>query len=259
MKKIIYQVYIGKRSKLYDHCTDSVKAYAKRIGADYELQRTPILMIKPDVFMTNRSKESYEKHGGFLPIYEKENAFAYLKSYDQVAIIDADVYIRDDAANIFDDLPGDYDFGAVLERDMPITSQYKQKIANYSKMQYGMSPLNNLFTWNESGADFYNMGIMVLNKSFNKYLNGETPMQFLRRPRFKVFIDGMGTWKWSTDQTLLNVFVKEEKLRVKNMDWRWNGLYTANTKIRDCHFVHFFLKDKLPSAGENVEELMKNV
>jgi hypothetical protein len=103
MKKIIYQVYIGKRSKLYDHCTDSVKAYAKRIGADYELQRTPILMIKPDVFMTNRSKESYEKHGGFLPIYEKENAFAYLKSYDQVAIIDADVYIRDDAANIFDD------------------------------------------------------------------------------------------------------------------------------------------------------------
>jgi hypothetical protein len=259
MKKIIYQVYIGKRSKLYDHCTDSVKAYAKRIGADYELQRTPILMIKPDVFMTNRSKESYEKHGGFLPIYEKENAFAYLKSYDQVAIIDADVYIRDNAANIFDDLPGDYDFGAVLERDMPITSQYKQKIANYSKMQYGMSPLNNLFTWNESGADFYNMGIMVLNKSFNKYLNGETPLQFLRRPRFKVFIDGMGAWKWSTDQTLLNVFVKEEKVRVKNMDWRWNGLYTANTKIKDCHFVHFFLKDKLPSAGENVEELMKNV
>jgi hypothetical protein len=103
------------------------------------------------------------------------------------------------------------------------------------------------------------MGIMVLNKSFEKYLNGETPMQFLRRPRFKVFIDGMGSWKWSTDQTLLNVFVKEEKIRVKNMDWRWNGLYTANTGIKDCYFVHFFLKDKLPSAGENVEELMKNV
>lgn len=259
MKKIIYQVYVGKRSKLYDHCTNSVKAYAKRIGADYEVQRTPILAIKPDVFMTNRSKESYEKHGGFLPIYEKENAFAYLKTYDQVAIIDADVYIREDAPSIFDDLSDEYDFGAVLERDMPITPQYKQKIANYSKMQYGMSPLNNLFNWNESGADFYNMGIMVLNKSFQKYLNDETPMQFLRRPRFKVFIDGMGAWKWSTDQTLLNVFVKEDKLRVKNMDWRWNGLYTANTKIKECHFVHFFLKDKLPSAGENVEELMKNV
>jgi lipopolysaccharide biosynthesis glycosyltransferase len=259
MKKIIYQVYIGKRSKLYDHCTDSVKAYAKRIGADYELQRTPILMIKPDVFMTNRSKESYEKHGGFLPIYEKENAFAYLKSYDQVAIIDADVYIRDDAANIFDDLPGNYDFGAVLERDMPITSQYKNKIANYSKMQYGMAPLAKLFNWNESGADFYNMGIMVLNKSFEKYLNGETPMQFLRRPRFKPFIDGMGAWKWSTDQTLLNVFVKEESVKVKNLDWKWNGLYTANTRIKECYFVHFFLKDLLPERGENIDALIKAI
>jgi len=57
MKKLIYQVYTGKKSKLYDHCTASVKAYAKRIGADYELQRNPILRIKPDVFMTNRSNE----------------------------------------------------------------------------------------------------------------------------------------------------------------------------------------------------------
>ena len=75
MKRLIYQVYVGKKSKLYDHCTASVKAYAKQIGADYECQRTPILMIKPDVFNTNRSKESYEKYGGYLPIYEKENAF----------------------------------------------------------------------------------------------------------------------------------------------------------------------------------------
>ena len=252
-------MYVGKKSKLYDHCTNSVKTYAKRIGADYEVQRSPILMIKPDVFMTNRSKESYEKHGGFLPIYEKENAFAYLKSYDQVAIIDADVYIREDAPSIFEDLTDDYDFGAVLERDMPITSQYKQKIANYSKMQYGMSSLTNLFNWNDQGANFYNMGIIVLNKSFNNYLDGQTPMQFLRQARFKAFIDGMGSWKWSTDQTLLNVFVKEEKVRVKNMDWRWNGLYTVNTKIKECYFIHFFLKDKLPAAGENVEELMKNV
>jgi len=259
MKKIIYQVYIGKRSKLYDHCTNSVKAYAKRIGADYEIQRTPILMIKPDVFMTNRSKESYEKHGGFLPIYEKENAFTYLKSYDQVAIIDADVYIREDAPSIFDEVTPEYDFAAVLERDMPITLQYKTKIANYSKMQYGMLSLNSLFNWNASGADFYNMGIMVLNKSFQKYLNGETPMQFLRRPRFKAFIDGAGAWKWSTDQTLLNVFIKEENVKVKNLSWQWNGLYTANTKIKECYFVHFFLKDKLPAQGENVEELMKYV
>ena len=77
MKKLIYQVYTGKSSRLYDWCTDSVEAYAKRIGADYIQLNVPVLKIKPDPFVTNRSKESYEKYGGFLPIYEKENAFKY--------------------------------------------------------------------------------------------------------------------------------------------------------------------------------------
>jgi hypothetical protein len=98
-----------------------------------------------------------------------------------------------------------------------------------------------------------------MNKSIQKYLNGETPAQFIRRPEFKPFVDGLGAWKWSTDQTLLNTWIKEEKMKVKNMDWRWNGLFTANTKIKECNFVHFFLKDKLPNRGENVDELRKLV
>lgn len=262
MKKLIYQVYLGKKSKLYDHCVASVAEYAKRIGADHIVQRTPILMIAPDPFSTNRSKESYEKHGGFLPIYEKENAFAYFKSYDQIAIIDADIYVRVSAPDIFNDLGQEFDFGGVIERSMPITNQYKGKIKNYSRMQYGMNPLKQLFNWHpETGADFYNMGLMVMNKSFVNYLNGQTPMQFLRRAEFKPFIDGQGAWKWSTDQTLLNTFVKESGMKCKNMDWRWNALYSAipDSTIREAHFVHFFLKDKLPNRGENVEELMQRV
>jgi hypothetical protein len=261
MKTLIYQVYTGKRSKLYDHCTQSVKKYATRIGADYQVQRQPILMIKPDVFMTNRSKESYEKYGGYLPIYEKENAFTYLKSYDSVAIIDADIWIRPSTnESIFDAVSSDCNFAGVLERDMPITPMYQKKLANYTNMQYGMNPLRQLFNWDSlAGADFYNMGMMVINKSIEKYLNGETPLQFLKRPRFKPFIDGIGAWKWSTDQTLLNVWVKEEKMKVKNLDWKWNGLYTANTQIKECNFVHFFLKDLLPERGENIEKLMKDI
>lgn len=261
MKRLIYQVYTGKRSKLYDHCTESVSEYAKRIGAEHIVQRNPILRIAPDPFQTNRSRESYEKYGGFLPIYEKENAFSYLKSYDQIAIIDADVYVRSECTeSIFDAAGNNVDFSGVLERDMPCTSQYVAKIANYSRMQYGMPNISPLFNWkHKGGADFYNMGVMVLNKSIAKYLNGETPNQFLRRPKFKPFIDGMGTWKWSTDQTLLNVWIKEEKMKVNNLSFKWNGLFTGieMNKIKECNFIHFFLKDKLPNAGENVEELMK--
>ena len=261
MKKLIYQVYVGKRSKLYDHCTESVKRYAERVGADYVLQRSPILMIKPDPFTSNRSREAVERLG-YLPIFEKENAFTYLKKYDQVVIIDSDIWIRDTAPSIFDVVDPSVDFAGVLERDMPITPPYLRKIANYSRMQYGSSPINKLFDWKHpsgAGADFYNMGMMFLNKSFDKYLKGETPQQFLRRPEFKSFIDGIGNWKWSTDQTLLNVFVKESRMKVQNLDHVWNGLFTANTKIKECNFVHFFLKDKLPHRGEDVELLMRLV
>ena len=260
MKKLIYQVYTGKRKKLYDFCTASVKKYADRIGADYIVQRQPILMIKPDVFQTNRSNESYMKYGGFLPIYEKENAFAYFKSYDKIALIDGDIFIRDSAPDIFNEINNDYDFAGVVEREMPLNDRYVSKITNYSRMQYG-NIKNVDWKWNNKGAEFYNMGMMLMNKSMGKYLNGETPAQFLRRPRFKPFIDGIGAWKWSTDQTLLNTWIKEEKMRTKNLDWKWNGLYNAvpNDKLHEAHFIHFFHKTVLPMEGENIEELAKSV
>ena len=260
MKTLIYQVYTGKRKKLYDFCTASVKAYADRIGADYVVQRHPILMIKPDIFQTNRSTESYGKYGGFLPIYEKENAFAYFRSYDKIALIDGDIYIRETAPNIFDEISSDYDFAGVIEREMPLNDQYLQKIGNYSRMQY--QTIKNVdWKWNKHGAEFFNMGMMLMNKSMGDFLNGETPAQFLRRPRFKPFIDGLGPWKWSTDQTLLNTWIREEKMRLKHLDWKWNGLYNAvpNDKLQEAHFIHFFHKTVLPMEGENIEELAKLV
>ena len=258
MKRLIYQVYVGKRSKLYDHCVNSVAEYCKAHGIVHEVQKTPILMIKPDVFVTNRSREAYEKYGGFLPIYEKENSFNYLKTHDQVAVVDADVWIRSDSPNIFDDLEPEYDFGGVVEREMPITNNYKKQIANYSKNQY-QSIKKVDWKWNNLGAEFMNMGIMVMNQKIQKYLRGETPTQFIRRPEFKPFVDGMGAWKWSTDQTLLNTWIREENMKIKNMDWRWNGLFTANTRIKECHFVHFFKKQSLPMNGENIKQLMEFV
>jgi hypothetical protein len=126
-------------------------------------------------------------------------------------------------------------------------------------MQYAHNSISELFDWNNLGADFYNMGMMVINKSISKYLRGQTPEQFIRRPEFKAFVDGMGPWKWSTDQTLLNYWVKKERMVVNNLDWKWNGLFTANTNIKECNFIHFFLKDKLPNRGENVQDLMSMI
>ena len=45
------------------------------------------------------------------------------------------------------------------------------------------------------------------------------------------------------------------------MNWKWNALYTAVDKNRmnESHFIHFFLRDKLPAKGENIEELLKKL
>ena len=206
MKRLIYQVYTGKKLRLYDHCVDSVKNYAEEHGIDYIRQTTPIMMIKPDVFATNRSKESYEKYGGFLPIYEKENAFDYFDRYDQICIIDADIWVRPKSPNIFlelEDSSGTAEFAGVVERLAPIQDWYKEKLRGYTRMQYSnLSDVN--WEWNENGALFYNMGLMLMDKKITEYLKGQTGKQFIQRSEFKDFVDGQGAWKWSTDQTLLN-------------------------------------------------------
>ena len=113
----------------------------------------------------------------------------------------------------------------------------------------------------QTGFPFMNMGMMMMNKNFAKYLNGQTPKEFISRQEFKMFVDGMGPWKWSTDQTLLNYWIRNERMNIQKLDWKWNALYTAidNEKIKEANFVHFFLKDKLPNKGENVEELLRMV
>jgi len=257
---MIYQVYTGKPSKLYDWCVESVSEYCKKYNIDHVVQKQPIMRIKPDVFATNRSRESYEKYGGFLPIYEKENAFDYFDRYEQIAIVDADIWIRPDAPNIFESVNSDTDFAGVLERELPILPWYISKLKNYTKMQY--QSLKGIdWDFGNKGGRFYNMGLMVMNKNITKYLRGDTGKEFIQRPEFKDFVDGQGAWKWSTDQTLLNYWVRKEKMVEQPLDWRFNTLFTAVSEkdVRNAYFVHFFLKDKLPQKGENVEELMKHV
>lgn len=268
MKRLIYQVCLGeaKESKLYQRCIQSVADYCEKYDIEHIVQKTPKLRIKPDLFTSNRSKESYQKHGGFLPIYEKENAFDLCDQYDQIAIIDADIYIRPESPNIFEDFGTDYAFGAVVEMEMPINAPYMNKIRNYSHMQY-MTIGNKMpdAQWKYDthlGWEFMNMGMMVLNcKDFAKHLHGMSAKEFLMQDQFRDFIDGTGNWKWSTDQTLLNYWIRAFHVPYKKMDWKWNGLYTALTegKIQEAHFVHFFLKDKLPNSGENVEQLISQI
>lgn len=256
MKNMIYQVKVGPNPPaFYDTCIASVKKYCKKYDIKYKLQTEPKLKIRP--LKSCRSEIAVERLG-YLPIYEKENAFNYLDEYDAICIIDADIYIRDTAPNIFDQLDDDTVFAGVLEKDMPLTPQYVNKIRNYSGGQYArLTDVN----WNKSskyGYEFYNMGLMLFSNKIKKYLNGETPEQFLRRKEFERFINGEGGWKWSTDQTLLNYWVRKSGMKLKNLDWKWNVLFKGvrDEVLKDSHFIHFFLSANLPKKGEEIPDII---
>jgi len=258
MKKLIYQVYVREKDvPLYDFCTASVKAYADRIGAEYYVQTTPRLKIMPDMSRTNRNKNGIITCG-YLPILEKENAFDHIYEYDQIAVIDADIYVRESAPDIFDELGTDHDWGGVLERDLPLTEGHRRKIQGYSRDMFDR--LKDVdWNWNNDGAEFMNMGVMVFNKSIIKYLDGQSAKEFLLRPEFKDFIDGIGLWKYSTDQVMLNYWLKKSGAKVKHLDWRFNTMYrgAVDGKIPEAHFVHFFLKQQIPGQGNDIGGLKK--
>lgn len=262
MKRLIFQVYIpieGK-STLYDFCIKSVEEYCAKHNIDHIVLKEPILKICPDMKRTDRNKNGLIKlSGGYLPIMEKSNALTYLKQYDQVAVIDADIYIRSDSPNIFDEL-GDNHFAGVLERDLPLTSSHKRKIVGYSNDMF--KKLTDVdWNWNDKGAEFMNMGVMVFNKSFLDLLNGDDARTFLTRKEFKNFVDGVGLFKYSTDQVLYNYFLKKSNARVKFLEWKWNALYRGveDSKIKEAYFVHFFLKKQMGKKADDINHIRKSL
>ena len=119
---LIYQAKVGDTPKFYDDCTASVGRYCERFGFTHLVQTEPRLKISP--FATRRSANANRL--GYLPIYEKENAFGYFDQFEKILILDADIYIRDSAPNIFAE--SDTDFAGVIEREMPLTAKYFEKI-----------------------------------------------------------------------------------------------------------------------------------
>jgi hypothetical protein len=249
---LIYQANVGDTPDFYNDCIDSVARYCYWNGYMHIVQTEPLLKISP--IASQRSANANRL--GYLPIYEKENAFKYFDRYEKVAVLDADIYIRDNAPRIFAE--SDADFAGVIEREMPLTGEYFTKIRKYSEGQYRR--LDDVdWRWNADGAEFFNMGVMVMDRGIAKHLRGDTPEQFVRRPEFERFVNGEGHWRWSTDQTLLNWWVKKSGMTVKHLDWRWNALYGGVRDVTQAYFVHFFLSAKMPCKGAEIPEIIRSL
>lgn len=255
MRRLIFQVAVGEVPPFYTPCMASVKAYAERIGADYMALTEPVLRIVPKA--SQRSENALRL--GYLPIFEKEVALAFLDRYDQIAVIDADVFVMPGAPNVFEQL-ADYDFAAVLERDLPLRREFERKVINYSKDMF--RGLSGKWQWNERGANFHNMGVMLLSSSLLAYLDGETPGEFIRRKEFEPFVNGEGRFKWSTDQVLLNWWVKNTSIRARDLDWRWNCIYSyvkPEALKQAPFFIHFNLAANMPGKGAEIPDIIQGL
>ena len=249
--KLIYQVAVGEVPAFYERCIDSVNRYCNRYGIVHHVQREPLLKIAPK----DSKRSTNALRLGFLPIFEKEVAFDYLNQFDQIAIVDADIFIRNTAPDLFAQAQG-APFAGAVEREMPLTPAYATKVYKHSQGQFsGLTDVD--WKWDSRGAEYFNMGLMLLDKSILPYLNGETPEQFIRRPEFERFVNGEGHWKWSTDQTLLNWWLKKARIPALSLSWKWNALYGAVQSVREAYFVHFFLSSKL-GTGE-IERVIKTL
>ncbi len=260
MKRLIYQVYMGKRKNLYDTCVESVKRYCEKYNIEHRIQTQPILRIKPNIFQNNRP--DHVMRLGYLPILEKENAFDLLPEYDQIAIIDSDVYVSEDAPNIFESIDDNSCFAGVPERDLPLTKEYSELIARYSERHYGeiAGKSGSNFEPNRLGYEYFNMGVMVLNRSFHDYI--KVPVkEWLQLAEFQPFINGYGNWGWTQDQTLLNWFIRSRKIPFNRLEWKFNALIRAvrPERISESYFVHFADQSKLPGRGENTKELLEMI
>lgn len=251
--ELIYQVKVGETPAFYDTCIASVAGYCKKFGIDHVVQTEPILRIRPK----NSKRSVNALRLGYLPIFEKSNAFGYLDRYERVAILDADVFVRSGAPSVFDEI-GDADFAGVVERDLPLIDSHKRTVATYSEGQY--RPLDDVdWQWSR-GAKFYNMGVMMMNRSILRHVDG-TPKEFIERPEFERFVNGEGHFRWSTDQTLLNYWVKKSGMKTKDLNWKWNTLYgvVPNEALKEAHFVHFFLAAKMPGGGAEIPAIASNL
>lgn len=248
---LIYQVAVGETQPFWEPCIESVARYARRMGARHIVQRQPLLKIAPE----NSQRSENALRLGYLPIFEKENAFAYLQHFRQVMVIDADVFISATAPAL---RIADAAFAGVRERDLPCTPKYREKLRKHSEGQFrSLEDVD--WDWQDGIAAFYNMGVMVLGQKLLHYLDGQTPSDFLRRPEFARFVNGEGHWRWSTDQTLLNWWLKRCGALCWPLDWRWNALYGAVQDVSEAYFVHFFLAAKMEHRGSEIPKIIEGL
>ena len=242
MKNIIYQYWKGDLKPGVVYSTELIKKYAEKIGAEYRFDHNKIIAGKVCS----------------IPIYyEPANPLVdpYFDDYDNVALIDIDVFpVENLNENLFDQLDGE-DVGICTEPDQPffrstmnvsdITYENDVRWAQFLKDKWNVK-----YSYDEKDRPMvYNTGVVVISKeglkkmktqwpSFQEYVNS---MQTLRLARFYYLF-----------QDYFSAFIHMDGFKFKKLHNGWNSYMhklrshpnaTINdTRTEDTKLVHIMFR-----------------
>jgi hypothetical protein len=247
-RRVVCQAAVGTVRPLWARCIESVAAWCARHGYEHIVQREPILRIVPG---PPRVGERAPKLG-YLAELEKFAAWDVLRECDALAQIDADVYAQPGAPCIFEAAPPAVDFAAVVEPDIPVNEACRRKLAAYALGQYG-----------RADARWHQCGVQVLRPSLLDRLYGASVRDMLTAPRWAPLINGEGAYRWSSEQTLLNLWLREAGAVIGDLPWQWNAPFgmmgespaSEAACMAQAHMVHFLCGDHV--TGDDPAEMIR--
>ena len=156
------------------------------------------------------------------PAWVRLECEKFLKEYDYVIYIDADVLIKENSPNILDFINEDTDSWDIYGFNETHTPKQKfvDRIYKYAEnIGYDTSLLN------YDGSYYINSGCVVYNKGFLRYF--EEP----RLPEINT-----GNYK---DQVALNFAIASGRIRYKELPPSFGASFTRDSYNDDRYFVHF--------------------
>lgn len=200
MRKIIYTVSVNP-GECFNACTESQKRYADRIGVDF------------------LCRDKWENWNDDLQTdSEKRHIQELLKDYDKVLYLDADVFIKADALDIFDYYKDIDDF--IIYNEAMFNGVNMDAQIKYCVNQYNIN-------WHKTNGyyDWLNAGVMLCSKGHEKVFD-YNPKNFFKFQNFPMIYD----------MPYMHKNIYDNNIKVHFMDERFNTMaYFKDTG----DFIHF--------------------
>jgi hypothetical protein len=264
MKNLIYQVVVGGENKLYEYFVQKVNVYCKKHGIDHYVQRTPLLnlqMNKNESYLWTNKQNSLNTSRiksflnlGYLAIFEKLNGLINYDNYDNVCILDADIYVKETSPNIFEEFDNnkfDCAFVYTLEQPWINKNNIKNVARSFYRDYYTVNkelktniPIIKIF--DSPCFDIFNNSFMLFSSNFlRKQFENISIIDFLEKNQYKYFVGDLSkpvTQAGVSSDIFCNFWIMNNNFSIQRLHWKWDLEFNFDLEkqtLDEANFIHF--------------------